>query len=60
MVRGADIDDCDGTPCGSTVCANGGTCLTGPGTSFSCRCTQVIRNKIIWLYDLCFTFSFDA
>uniref|UniRef100_A0ABI7X4T3 Eyes shut homolog n=1 Tax=Felis catus TaxID=9685 RepID=A0ABI7X4T3_FELCA len=34
---GANVGDCDGTPCGYKVCRNRGECIVN-GTTFSCKC----------------------
>ncbi|KAK7067857.1 hypothetical protein SK128_010502 [Halocaridina rubra] len=39
IVRGAGLEDCDGTACGRHVCLNGGTC-TPVGDTFVCDCQE--------------------
>ncbi len=51
-----NVADCDGTPCGADVCANGGTCWLNTTLIPHCMCPQVISVKLykisIILYKL--------
>lgn len=45
VLRGAGLEDCDGTACGRHVCLHGGTC-TPAGDTFVCSCTEVASAKL--------------
>ncbi|XP_061482049.1 protein eyes shut homolog [Rhineura floridana] len=42
---GSNVGDCDGTPCGYTVCKNNGKCKVEP-SGFSCFCSKHWMGKI--------------
>lgn len=48
---GRNIADCDGTPCGADVCANGGTCWLNTTLKPHCMCPQVTPKMQVQNYE---------
>ncbi|XP_065164400.1 protein eyes shut [Atheta coriaria] len=38
ILKGQNLEDCDGTPCGGDYCSNGGTCWLDPNIRPHCNC----------------------
>ncbi|XP_053675860.1 protein eyes shut [Anopheles nili] len=53
IVASRNINDCDGTPCGGDLCANGGICLLDEYSKPRCKCSEYSKGTNCEIQESC-------